>query len=510
MGAGQISFGPFVLDRSAQTLLSGGKPVALGQRALALLDALAAVDGPVDKSALIEAAWPGTIVEDGNLTVQIAALRKALGTRPDGQEWIITVPRVGYRMLRGDQASPHAAASVPLMIVLPFHNVGGNPEQDYFADGIVDDLITALSRFRTFAVLGRSASFAYRNRSVDTRQIAAELGVSYVLEGSVRRAGDRLRISAQFADGSSGASLWAQQFDGTAEDVFDFQDRIAEGIVGIVEPHIHLAELDRGRRERTGNATAYDLYLRALHLYRGFRAPTDADAVMALGLAEQAIALEPDNPRYLAMAGELLQHRFSMGWPPLGPDDDQRARSFIDRAIDNAGDDFGVIAQTGNVLLQRFKEYDRGLAMVRAAVAGNPLNANVITWAGIAETHCGNIDVALDYFHRAARLNPRGAGAALAHTGLAHVHIVRGENEEALRWAASSYALTPTYDCGLWMLAAANAHLGRMEDARRYCAELRKLAPNVTVSSIRAGQPAKIPQRIEPVLAGLKLAGLPE
>lgn len=501
------AFGPFSLRDG--TLIRDGKPVPLGQRALALLEALAAIDRPVAKAALIEAAWPGTVVEDGNLTVQIAALRKALGTRPDGSEWIVTVPRVGYRLLQSDAiASGPVAPSVPTLIVLPFYDLGGDREQDYFADGIVDDLITALSRFRTFAVLGRSSSFAYKNRNIDVRQLAAELGVSYVLEGSVRRAGERLRISAQFADAHSGASLWAQTFDGTGEDVFEFQDRIAESIVGIIEPNIHLAEL--GRRRRGGNLTAYDLYLRALDIFHGFHAATDADSIVALDLAEQAIALEPNNPRYLALAAEVFQHRFSMGWSPLGSDDFQRARSLIDRSIECAGDDFGVIAQSGNVLLQRFKEYDRGLEMVRAAVAGNPLSPNVLAWAGIAEMHCGDIQVALEHFHRAERLNALGTGAAMALTGIAHAHVALGENAEALAWAAKSYAITPSYDCCLWMLAAANAHLGRMDEARRFCAELRVLAPNATVSSIRAGQPAKIPARIEPVLAGLKLAGLPE
>ena len=236
-GGGLISFGPFVLDRGAQALLSGGRPVALGQRGYALLDALARADGNLSKTALMDAAWPGTIVEEGNLTVQIAALRKALGTRPDGSEWIVTVPRVGYRLVRSGEAS-HPDAGIPAMIVLPFHNLGGDPEQDYFADGIVDDLITALSRFTSFAVMGRSASFALKGRAADVPQLAAELGVRYVLEGSVRRARDRLRITAQLADGTSGAPLWAQQFDGTTEDVFEFQDRIVESIVGIVEPRI--------------------------------------------------------------------------------------------------------------------------------------------------------------------------------------------------------------------------------------------------------------------------------
>lgn len=511
MGTPSLNFGPFTI---ADGLLSrGGQPLAIGQRALALLTALTREDRTFTKDELLEAAWPGTIVEENNLTVQIAALRKVLGQREDGSEWVITVPRVGYRLLRADggtASSAPASPAVPTVIVLPFRNLGGDPQQDYFADGVVDDLITALSRFRSFAVLGRSSSFAYKNRSVDLPQLNAELGVNYVVEGSVRRVGDQLRISAQFADGRSGVPLWAQQFDGAAADVFAFQDRICEGIVGIIEPRMHMAELNRSRSERTSNFTAYDLYLRALDMFRGFHAPTDADNAEALGLVERAIELEPDTARYLALAAEILQHRFGMGWSGIGPDDHQKTRTYLDRAVEHAGDDFGIIAQAGNVLLQRFKEYDRGLAMLRLAVEGNPFSTNVIVWAGIGELHCGDVQLALDYFHRAARLNPLATGATLAFTGIAHAYVALGENEEALVWAAKSYALTPTYDCCLWMLAAASAHLGRLDEARRYCAELRVLAPNATVASIRAGQPDRIPERIEPVLDGLRLAGLPE
>jgi DNA-binding winged helix-turn-helix (wHTH) protein len=189
MAAEPISFGPFVLDRGMATLLSGGKPVAIGHRAYALLEALAAVDGPVDKATLIEAAWPGTIVEDGNLTVQIAALRKALGARPDGQQWIVTVPRVGYRLVKDQRAVTAEVSGIPTIAVLPFQNLSGDPAQDYFADGVVEDIITALSRFRSFAVIARNSTFAYKGRAVDVRELARALGVAYVLQGSLRRGG---------------------------------------------------------------------------------------------------------------------------------------------------------------------------------------------------------------------------------------------------------------------------------------------------------------------------------
>jgi TolB-like protein len=499
-----ISFGPFTL--TSGTLLRDGKPVIVGQRALALLEALAGVDGAVDKAVLIEAAWPGTVVEEGNLTVQIAALRKALGTRPDGQEWIVTMPRVGYRLVRDRQASIPEASTVPALAVLPFRNLSADPEQEYFADGMVEDIITALSRFTSFAVVARSSSFAYKGRLTDVRTVATELGVRYVLEGSVRKAGTRLRISAQLADGTTGTEIWAQQFDGPLDNVFDFQDRIVEAIVGILEPQIHELEFERARRTRPEDITAYDLYLQAL---RRFFLTTNEDNIIGYGLVERAVELEPNNGAYLALAADFIQHRFGMGWPTIGPDDFERSRDFANRALVCAPDDASVAARAGNVLLQHCREYDRGLAIVRRAVGRNPLSFTVAALTAVCELHCGDLDVARELFERAARLNP-GSGAFFPLSGVAHVEIARGNYEEALVWGSRGYVLNTGYDCSLWMMASANAHLGRMDEARRYCADLRRLSPHTTVSSIRTGQPAKIPQRIESVLSGLKLAGLPE
>lgn len=499
------SFGPFTLTDGS--LARDGKPISLGQRALALLEALVEADGPVDKAALIDAAWPGTIVEDGNLTVQIAGLRKALGTRPDGQEWIVTVPRVGYRLLHEATVTLPEQGSVPAVAVMPFQNLGGDPEQDYFADGMVEDIITALSRFKSFAVMARSSSFAYRGRTTDVRKVAADLGVRYVLEGSVRRAGDRLRISAQLVEGSGGTQIWAQQFDGPVNDVFEFQDRIVEAIVGIVEPQIQDSELQRARRKRPEDITAYDLYLQAL---QKFVSTTSEDNVAGYRLIVRAVEREPQNGTYLGFAADFLQHRYGMGWPPIGPDDFELAREFANRALISAPDDPAVAARAGNVLLQHCREYDRGLAIVRRAVQLNPFNYFVASLTAVCELHCGDLDVARELFERAARLNPAASGAFFPFSGIAHVEVARGNYEEALTWAGRSYALNPGFDCSLWSLASANAYLGRMEEARLHCAALMQLSPHTTIASIRAGQPAKIPQRIESVLAGLKLAGLPE
>ena len=267
MADGTFAFGPFVLDTARGALLRDGAPAGLGQRALAVLAALAATPGrTVSKADLLARAWPDAVVEEGNLTVQIAALRKALGQTDDGRDWILTVPRVGYRLVvpAGREAAADAPA-IPRLAVLPFANLGGEPEQEWFSDGIVDDIITALSRFRSFAVVARISSYVYKGRAEDVRQIARELGVRYVLEGSVRRAGDQLRITAQLVDGATGGQLWAEQFDGA------LGGRPRASRTGSPRPWrcrssvtVHVAEAARSLAERPGSASAYDVVLQAM------------------------------------------------------------------------------------------------------------------------------------------------------------------------------------------------------------------------------------------------------
>jgi len=396
----------------------------------------------------------------------------------------------------------------PSLAVLPFQNMSGDVEQEYFADGVVEDIITALSRFRSFAVIARNSSFVYKGKTADIRQVARELGVRYVLKGSIRRAATRLRITAQLVEGVTGAHLWAEHYDGSAEDIFDFQDRITESVVAIVEPHIKSAEVARSRRERPESIEAYDLYLQTMV---NFYADTPERNHAGLTLINKAIALEPNNATYLATAVGLLMQRGTLGWKLPGVEDLQAlCRNYIERALSHGHGDATVAGICGNTLIQHLKEYDRGFELVRKAVAFNPNNLDVVNFAGVANLHCGSLDDAVTYFLRAERLSPNGLGAHWNLTGLAHVEMVRGNYEEALAWARKSMAANAEYGPCLWMLTAANAQLGRMEEARRHLANLLAISPEVTVASIRAGQAAKFPDRIEPILEGLLLAGMPE
>ncbi len=504
-----IAFGPLTFDPASGMLRGNGTDIRLGQRAAALLQTLIDADQQlVPKSALLEAAWPGMVVEEGNLTVQIAGLRKALGVGPQGRDWIVTVPRVGYRLVVPQAPPPlNPETPRPVLAVLPFANLGGDPEQEYFADGVVEDIITALSRFKSFAVIARNSSFTYKGQSVDVRQVGHDLGVRYVLEGSIRRAGDRLRISAQLVECDNGQHIWAEHFDGQIEDVFDFQDRITESVVPVVEPHIQRAELERSRRERPGSIAAYDLYLRAM---AKVSTQTPEENAGAYDLLTEALVLEPDNPAFLALASHAINIRSIMAFQAVRHDDRQKGAELARRGLERAAGDATVIAHCSMALLHNSKDYDLAMAAIQSAVEANPNDLLVVSRAGIAHLHCGKIADALAFFHRAIRLGPRDPEAHGSLTGIAHCQMVLGDYQEALIWAARSLTLTPNYQCTYWMLIAANAQLGRMDEAHKFLDAFRKLAPSVTIASIWAGQPQKDPSRCAAILQGLRLAGLPE
>jgi TolB-like protein len=277
-------FGPFRLDAEAEILFRGADLVPIGRRAVALLRVLLESPGePVSKDALMEGAWAGLAVEESNLTVQIATLRRALGEEPGGERWIETLPRRGYRFRGptatkevGDQSSKlsaeppaFAASDKPSIAVLPFQNMSGDPEQEYFADGMVDEIITGLSRIKWLSVISRSSTSIYKDKPALIKEVADKFGVRYVLEGGVRRSGNRVRITAQLIGGKTDTHLWAEQYDGVLGDVFTLQDEITMSVVGAIEPSLWKAEIDRIKRQRPKNLNAYDLVLRSLPFVLG-------------------------------------------------------------------------------------------------------------------------------------------------------------------------------------------------------------------------------------------------
>jgi TolB-like protein len=504
-----LAIGPLSFDPAHRTLKRDGAIVELGQRASDLLLALLEAKGsPVPKATLLDRAWPGTAVEEGNLTVQIANLRRLMGTDANGRDWIITVPRLGYRLVLPDSLTPEPVGNArPVVAALPFENLSGDMDSNYFADGVVADILAALTRFGKLAVVSRSSSFAYKGRSGDSRTVAAELGAGYLLEGSVRRSGSRLRITAQLVEGRTGVTLWTERFDGDLEDVFDFQDRITERVATIVAPAIEATELEQSRQKRPESILTYDILLRAKAFIDDETEPGNRSAHRLLA---DALDQEPHNPLILGHMVWALEHRCAMGWPPIRPDDVQRCVEYARRGIGHAGGDARVMAQCAIALIQPGRDYDGGMAVIEQAAKVNPNDLYVLQVSGVMNVHCGDLDRAMQYFERAMRLGLPDSSIRFACTGIAHVQILRGTYTQAVEYAARSLALNDRYDATYWMLVAGYAHLGKVDTARDWLAALLAIAPDVRLSRIVASQPARFPERFAPIVDGLRLAGFPE
>lgn len=498
-----LSFGPYRIDPASGALQKDGVALPLGHRAAVLLGVLAKAGGAlVTKDVLLAEVWQGAIVEEGNLTVQIAALRRALGPRADGGDWIVTVPRQGYRLIAPGAPAAADPAGPARLAVLPFGDPGGEPGQDYFADGVMDEIITALSRFRSFMVLPRQSALARRSQAGDDAAAARQLGADFALTGSVRRAGDRLRLSAHLLDVASGVQLWAEAFDGTGGDLFAFQDRIAENVVARIAPQIERAEI---RRAHPGSLAAHDLFLRALpQIY----AETEPANAAARALLRRALEIEPDNARCLAHMSWVLEHRSTMAWAPFGPGDRDECERHALAALERAQGDARLMAICAMSLIHARRSYDLGMAVSREAVRVNVNDPFVRTAAGVAELHCGSLDAARGHFRDVIRLGPGDPMLHIPFNGLGHAAAVEGDHAAALDHCSRSMALNPNFDPAYWIGVAANIGLGRAAEAQRMLARLLKLTPGASIARIRAGQPDLIPARIEPILDGLRQAGL--
>ena len=505
----RVAFGPFVFDRTSATLWEGARLVALGVRGAALLAALLEAEGGVvTRSALMDCAWPGMAIEDGNLAVQIATLRKILGTQSDGQEWIANVPRVGYRLVRA--VGPRdAAVSKPAIAVLPFLNLSSDREQGHFADGMVEDLITALSRFNTFAVVARNSSFVFKGRAVDVREVARTLGVRYVIEGSVRRSGQRVRVSAQLIEGESGGHLSAENLDGTIEDMLDFQDRITARVAGLIEPEIQRAEIERSRRKRPENLGAYDLYLQALPLLHVLGVQRLEHYDQAIDLLDRAIALDPGFAPVLALAAWAHEKRLTRsGTPPPGVDDAKAAIALAERAMQADDGDAFVLMVAGVVLMTIKGEPDAGYALIKRAYAINPNSQAIAKVVGYAHWHGGSFDDAVACTLRALQLSPAGGQALHCMSQIARAHLSAGRIEDALIWGLRTMESPAAPDFGLCVVSACYAHMGRLEEARATVRATLAIWPALTIANL-LGPGGRPDAHDRQLVDGLLKAGMP-
>jgi adenylate cyclase len=363
----------------------------------------------------------------------------------------------------GADSAPAPAPALPdkpSIAVLPFANMSGDPEQEYFADGMVEEIITALSRIRWLFVIARNSSLTYKGRTADVKQVGRELGVRCVLEGSVRKAGQRLRIAAVLLDAATGAHLWADRFDGSLDDIFELQDKVALSIAGVIEPTLQAAEIGYSAKRPTTDLTAYDLYLRARSAASTYERERLAEALQLLG---QAIEREPRYGPALALAATYRVDLENYGWA-----DDRQAvenrRTAIDlarEALSAAADDPGVLGRAAMVLGRFGEDIDTALALIDRALVLNPSFAYGWYWSGWLRLFVGQSDVAIQHFETSMRLNPRGQrGYHLGGIGLAH--FVNHRFEDALAVLRVSLEEVPAFTPACRTLAACYAHMGRL------------------------------------------------
>ena len=400
-----------------------------------------------------------------------------------------------------------ALTGKPSIAVLPFTNMSDDPEQEYFVDGMVEDIITALSRFNQLLVVARNSSFTYKGRAVDIRQVARELGVQFVLEGGVRKAGNRLRITGQLIDAATGTHLWAERYDGGLEDVFDLQDQITAQVVGAIVPAIRRAEIETARRKPAGNLDAYDLFLRALpHV----AVVTAQENMVALDYLNQAIALDPGYAPALGYAAWCLVQRVTRGWPPAFADDRVMAETFARQALAMAGGDATALALGGFALVAAKIDHAAGLEACRRAVNLTPGSGFVGTLAGAAMVWANDLDNAIVVLDRAMVIGSLDPSYFLMLTMCGAAHLFSGRADIAVGLLERAAALNPNFDSLQWTLCTAHTQLGQLAEAQAACARFRSMAPDATIAKLTKVLPIQHPSHLAMVMDALRQAGLPE
>jgi TolB-like protein/Tfp pilus assembly protein PilF len=391
--------------------------------------------------------------------------------------------------------------------VLPFENLSGDPEQEYFADGIVDDIITALSRFKSLFVIARNSSFTYKGKAVDIKQVGRELGVRYVLEGSVRKAANRVRITGQLVDTATGAHLWADRFDGGLGDIFDLQDQVTESVVGAIAPAVEKAEIERAKRKPS--LDAYALYLRGLARFYQFAGRQANDE--ALRLFNSAIEIDPDFASAYARAASCYAYAKGNGWISGTPSEIAEVTRLAQRAVELGKDDAMALAASGWALAHVVRDLEAGAGLIDRALVLNSNLAEAWFYGGWVKNYLGEPEAAIERFAHAMRLSPLDPSLLRMPSGTAHAHFFLGRYDEAASWAAMALRDNADYQPGLRIAAASNAMAGRPEQAHKALARLRQLNPTLRVSTLKdVLGPFRRAEDLLRFEEGLRQAGLPE
>jgi TolB-like protein len=505
-----IEFGQFSLQLRPPGLFRHGAPVKLGGRALDILCVLAVARGEtVSKNQLLDRVWPGLAVEENNLAVHISALRRELADGMDGQSLLVTVPGRGYRLIGLKEPATAQATPAPLrwdgipgasIAVLPFENLSTDFRQEYFADGVVEDIITGLARINWLSVIARNSTFTYKGKATDIDQVREELGVRYVLKGSIRRSNNRVRIVAQLIEAQSGVHLWAERYDRLLDDIFAVQDEIAMSVIGAIEPNLRKAEIERVRRKRPESLDAYDFVLRALPFVHKWM-PDGAAA--AIPLLQKALELEPSYAHAHALLARCFHFRFSRG----GLRDEDRAVAIrhARAAIIGDSDDATTLAIAALVIWFDERDPATALDLFDRALALSNSNVTALGNSAFALAWMGKVEIATERAHRAIRLCP--FDNTISYLALSVAQIIGNQYEKARESALRAVESNPSFSIPHAILAVALVGAHREDEAKAEARSVMELDPTFTTGNwaVTVGQ---VPEVFAPIADALRKAGI--
>jgi TolB-like protein len=517
-------FEDFALDTDRRELRRGPNLVAMAPQVFDLLKYLIKNrNRVVSRDDLIAAIWDGRIVSESALSTRINAARCAIADTGEDQRLIRTLPRKGMRFVgtvlevqdmetviaaraATDQPRPELSLpDKPSIAVLPFTNMSGDAEQEYFADGTVEEIITALSRMRWLFVIARNSSFTYKGCAVDVQQVGRELGVRYVLEGSVRKSANRVRITGQLVDASTGAHIWADRFDGALEDIFDLQDQVTASVVGAISPKMEQAEIQRAKRKPTESLDAYDYFLHGMaNVHELTREPTSE----ALRLFYKATELDPGFASAYGMAAYCYVVRKANRWDE-GPQEVSEASRLARKAVDLGSDDAVALARGGHALGYIARDLDAGEVFIDRALMLNPNLAFAWFASAWLRIFLGEPEQAIRHFERVMRLSPFEPLMPSIHAGIAFAHFIAGHYDKASSLAERVLRQKPDLHVALRVAAASYALAGQHRDAQKEIVRLLQIDPLLRISDLKGLTPLCL-QDLARYEEGMRKAGLPE
>jgi TolB-like protein len=518
----KFSFDSHILDTDLRELRRDGDLVGVQPQVFDLLvHLLKHRDRVVSRDDLIALVWGGRIVSDSTLDSRINAARNAVGDNGKDQKLIRTIPRKGVRFVGSvnrlnvaasatapPQGTGQPRAALPLpdrpaIAVLPFDNMSGDLEQEYFSDGISEDIITALSKLRWFFVIARNSSFTYKGKAVHIKQVAAELGVRYVVEGSVRKSGDRVRITAQLNDTATGSHLWAEHYDRDLVDVFAVQDEITDAIVTAIEPQIYAAENFRSRRKPPNSVDAWDLVMRALsHHWR----MTRPDSVAAQSLLERAIGIDPNYGQALSLFATSHMFGVHLGWTDIATAAPAAERAAL-AAIAADSEDAWAHTALGSVYFST-RRLDDAVAEFELALQLNPNFSVAHGYYALALSYAGRWQDAYTATQRAIRQSPRDPSSAIYYGVGAYAQFVGKNYQDAIALAREATRQRGDLTGAYRVLTVAAGMAGQIDLAKAALTELRRTQPNISLAWIATQLPWKLDADREHYLEGFRRAGL--